>query len=433
MDAALAVPFSLRAAQRSLELAREAVYAGRYAQAIQFASEALDLLDSVSPSPERERMRYDLLLERGRARVLAGDYGALSDFQKVRGESPNSLQRTEALVGIADCHNGLGDYSLAEQEYRLAEQESIADRQDLNLIRARIGLGVLYWKQGRIEDAIRVLRQARTDLQRAPDVYELGRVMINLGIAYDYAGQLDQAIEAYEEALKCFRALGNDHRAAAVLNNIGELFQELRDLERALSYHEEAAKLADQVGADRISVDVTRNIGVDLLLLGRYSEAMMCLNQALARAREMRDKDLILQALFSLGDAFLRQGEVQRALAVASELAAEATAVGSELHLARAKWLQGRAYLAQGERDRAQQILQEALGDAHALPSRSLIWQLHATLGRTTEDPQLAQVHFRIAADFIRQTVDTLKDSNLRNLFLSQPEVQAVLQRVDET
>jgi len=112
-------------------------------------------------------------------------------------------------VGIADCHNGLGDYSLAEREYRLAEQESVADRQDLNLIRARIGLGILYRKQGWIEDA--------------------------------------------------------------------------------------------------------------------------------------------------------------------------------------------------------------------------------ATLGRTTEDPQLAHAHFRIAADFIRQTVDTLADPNLRNLFLSQPEVQAVLQRVDET
>lgn len=433
MTPAQMVPFSLSAAQRSLELAQEAIYAGRYAQAIQLSTDALDLLDSLPPSPEREALRYSLLLERGRARVLTGDYEALSDFQRVREESPDPAQRTEALVGLADCHNGLGEYGLAEEEYRLAEQEAVVGNQDLNLIRAWTGLGNLYWKQGHVEDAIRILRQARLRLQRTPDVYELGRVMINLGIAHDFAGQLDQAIEAYEEALKCFRALGNDHRAAAVLNNVGELFQELRDLERALSYHEEAAKLADQVGANRIAVDVTRNIGVDLLLLGRYSEAMMCLHQALARAREMRDKDLVLQALFSLGDAYLRQGEAQRALAIASELAAEAAAVGSELHQARAKWLQGRAHLAQGERALAQQVLQEALGNAHALPSRWLLWQLHATLGRATDDPQLAQVHFQIAADFIQQICDALTDPNLRALFISQPEVRAVLQRINET
>ncbi len=426
------VPFSLRAAEQALMLAQEAVYAGRYDQAVQLASEALDLLDSLPPSPEREHLHYGLLLERGRAHSLAGNYEAIADFQRVREESSDPDQRTQALIGIADCHNGLGEYGLAEQEYLLAEREA-AETQGLNLVRAWIGLGVLRWKQGRIEEAIRTLRQAQLHLRQTPDAYELGRVMINLGIAYDFAGQFGQAIEAYEEALKCFKAVGNDHRAAAVLNNVGELFQELRDLDRALAYHEEAAKLADQAGADRIAVDVTRNIGVDLLLAGRYSEAMMCLNQALARAREMRDKDLILQALFSLGDAYLRQGEVQRALAVASELADEALAVGSELHLARAKWLQGRAYLALGERTMAQQILQEALGNAHALPSRWLLWQLHATLGRATDSLQLAQVHLQIAADFIQQISDTLTDPNLRNLFLAQPEVRAVLQWVGKT
>jgi Tfp pilus assembly protein PilF len=232
--------------------------------------------------------------------------------------------------------------------------------------------------------------------------------------------------------LKCFRSLHDDQRTAATLNNVGELYQELRDLDRALHYHEEAARLASQSGADRISIDITRNIGVDLLLRGQYSEAMKYLNQALSRARAIRDKDLALQALYNLGDAFLRQGEVDRALAIAGELADEADATHSELHSVRARLLQGRAYLAQGDRSRAQSVLQAALGHAHAIPSRWLLWQLHAALGKATDDPEIARIHFRIAADFIHQIADPLSDPDLRSRFLSQPEIQAVIRRAEE-
>ncbi len=423
----------LENARQLLQRAQEETVSGHYQQAVQLTTEGLDLLDTLPSSPERELLRWDLLLQRGRARVLMGDYAGLSDFQTVRDQSSDPVQRAEALTGAADCHNGMGSYAAAEEEYQTALREAEASGSDISRIRAWIGLGTLRWKQGRVEEAIRILNQARSALQRTPDLYEMGRVLLGLGIAYDFAGQIEEAIAAYEDALKCFRSLQDDHRTAAVLNNVGEIYQELRDLDRALLYHEEAIRLASRSGADRIAVDITRNLGVDMLLLGRYSEAMMALNQALSQARAIRDKDLALQALYNLGDAFLRQGEVERALAIAGELADEAIAIRSELHAARAQLLQGRAYLAQGDRSRAQNILQAALGHAHAIPSRWLLWQLHAALGRATDDPQIARVHFRIAADFIHQIAEPLSDPQLRSRFLSQPEIQAVIRRAEET
>lgn len=426
------VALRLQAVRQYLDRAREATVSGRYQQAAQLATEGLAFLDSLPPLPEAESLRMSLLLQRGRARVLSGDYAAAEDFRTVRDRSDDPVQRAEALVGLADCDTGRGEYLSAEEQYRTALQEGDAARSDIVRIRSWVGLGTLYWKQGRMEDAIRTLRQARAALQQTPDLHELGRALIGLGIAYDFIGQLEEAISAYEEALKCFRSLQDDHRAAAVLNNVGEMYQELRDLERAFRYHEEAAQLAARAGADRVAIDITRNLGVDMLLMGRYSEAMFCLNQALSRAREIQDKDLALQALYNLGDAFLRQGEVERALALASELADEAAAVHSDLHAARARLLQGRAHLARGDPASAQKALQEALSHAHALPSRWLLWQLHAALGRATEDPQIARVHFHIAADFIHQIVDPLSDPEVRSRFLTQPEVQTVLRRAAE-
>lgn len=420
---------SLEAIRRKGQEAQQAIACGHYRQAVELADEGLALLESILPSNEQERLRFHLLLERGRARSLSGDYAALPDFQAVRADSKEPAQRAEALVGIADCLSGTGDYQTAENGYRMALEEAQEGGYDLCCIRSWIGLGTLCWKQGRMEEAVQALRQAREILHRTPDVYELGRALLNLGIAHTFAGRLEQAITAYNEALRCFRTLRDDHRTAAVLNDLGEIHQELRDLERALQYHEEAIALAVGVGAERIEVDITRNIGVDLLLMSRYSEAMMCLEKALSRAREIGDKDLSLQALYSLGDALLRQGKVERAMAVAGELAAEATAARSELHAARAKFLQGRSHLARGERKTAQAVLQNTLKDAHALPSWMLLWQLHAALGRATEDREVAQVHFRIAADFIQQMTEPLNDPVLRSRFLEQPEVQAVLER----
>lgn len=415
--------------RQKVEEAHQAISRGRYQQAVELTGEGLALLQSATPSEHQQHLYFSVLLVRSRARLLYGDYSALPDLQTVRTGATDRIQRAEALVGIADCSSGIGDYQTAEEAYRTVLAETQEDRHGLVCIRAWIGLGALYRKQGHIEKSVQALLQARHLLQQTPDAYELGRTLINLGIAYAFAGRLHEAITAYDEALKCFRTLRDDHRTAAVLNNLGEIYQELRDLGQALRYHEEAITLATEVGAQRIAVDVTRNIGVDLLLSGRYSEGMMCLQQALSQAREIEDKDLALQALYSLGDAFLRQGEIERAIALAGELAAEAAAVKSDLHMSRARYLLGRCHLARGERQTAQAILQEALAEAHAVPSRILLWQLHATLGRATEDPEVAQVHFRIAADFIRQTAEPLISAELRSQFLEQPEIRAVLER----
>ncbi len=417
------------AARQRLQRTRDLSVSGRYREAIEMADEGLSLLPPGSRGVERERTRLDLLLERGHARVLMGDYAACSDFEAIQEQASEPLQQILARLGVADCQSGTGEYEAAERHYRQAIEEAQNVGHDLGMIRGWRGLASLYWKQGRIDEAVQAVSQARAILQRSPDVGELGHTLLSLGIAQQLAGRLDQAITAYEEALNCFRTLGDRHRVAAVLNNLGELHQELRDLNRALQYHEEAVKVAIEVGAERMEIDIVRNIGVDLLLLGRYSEAMLALDKSLAQARQLGDKDHILQALYSLGDACLRQGDVERAMQLTQELSAEAEAVKSEFHAARAKYLQGRAHLARGERGAAQAVLQDALGEAHALPSRILLWQLHAALGRASEDHNLAQIHFRIAADFIQQTVEPLNDPEMRTRFLEQPEVRAVLER----
>lgn len=417
----------LEAATQRYQQAHAATTAGRYAEALRLVEEGLSVVEALPPSEECQHVRFALTLERGWARRFLGDYTALTDFQDVRQNSPVLAQRSEALVGIGDCYSKLGDYVAAENAYNQALEETRDSGATLCRVRAWDGLGTLCWKQGRIDEAVRLLTQARAALRHTRDAFVLGNVLLSLGIAYAFAGRLDQAISAYEEALDCFRSLNDGHGMALVLNNLGEAHQQLFNIESALYYHEQAVSLASGLGILSILLDATRNVGVDLVLMGRYSEGMMCLEKALAQAREAGDKDLTLQALYSMGDASLRQGRVAQALDLATQLEAEANAVGSALHVTRARLLRGRTYLAQGNRQAAQAVLQEALAGAHALPSHLLLWQLHAALGRASDDPEVARLHLQIAADFIHQTADPLPDATLRARFLEMPEVQAIL------
>lgn len=409
---------------------RDAMIRGQYQQAGQLLQEGFELLDPLPKNDDWHEAMFLLLLEQAWLKRFQGESGALEDFRSVRQRSPSPHQQAEALVGIGDCYRKMGKYGEAETAYRQALAESQPEEKSTCCIRAWSGLGALYWQQGRMEESLEVLDQAVRALRHNPSVFDEGVVMLNMGVAHYYAGHLDQALKADQEALKCFRTLEDNHGVAVALCNMGEVYQELNDIQTALQVHREGLEAARRANVPPIELDIIRNIGVDLMLMGHCSEGMEHLERALAMASDMGDKDLYLQVLYSLGDAFLREGRVDRAMEIALKLEEEASALDSQLRLTRAKLLQGRIYLAQGERERATAMLQDTLANASDLPSRLLQWELHAALGRACQDPDVAGVHLKVAAEFIHQTVEPISDQALHSSFLRRPDVQVVLRNV---
>lgn len=421
---------ALTLAVQKQQQVRDAMVSGQYQHAAQLLEKGFDLLEHLPKNEDWQEAMFLLLLEQAWLKRFQGESGALEDFRSVRQRSPSPYQQAEALVGIGDCYRKMGDYGKAETAYRQAIAESNPEERSTCCIRAWSGLGALYWQQGRVEESLEVLDRAHHALRHNPSVFDLGVVMLHMGVAHYYAGQLDRALAANREAFECFQTLGDDRGIAMVLCNLGEAYQELNDIQTALEVHQEGLEAARRAGAPIVEIDLVRNIGVDLMLMGRCSEGMEHLERARELASEIGDRDLFLQVLYSLGDAFLREGRVNRAMKVALELEEEANSLNSALRLARAKLLQGRIHLAQGERERATAVLQDALANAQTLPSRLLLWELHAAIGRACRDPEVACVHLQIAADFIHQTAEPVSDEALSRNFLRRPDVQAVLRNI---
>jgi len=217
------------------------------------------------------------------------------------------------------------------------------------------------------------------------------------------------------------------------LNNLGEAYQAMYNMERALEHHTRSLTIRQEVDIDP-GPDVIRNMGVDLVELGRHEEGLARLQDALEHARAQGNVDFIMQALNSLGRAYLQMNRPDEAQAVGNELLKLADEVGSAtVHRAQALLILGRACLAHNQPQQAHHQLQNGLFAAQASRSSgALLWELHAALGEASPSPMLAQVHFRIAADLIMQTVSAIEeDGELRIHFMNHPHIRAILERAN--
>jgi tetratricopeptide (TPR) repeat protein len=99
-------------------------------------------------------------------------------------------------------------------------------------------------------------------------------------------------------------------------------------------------------------------------------------------------------------------------------------------HLAEAYHALGVCHQYLGETEKACQLWQQAVLIAHEASKQMLIWQIHAALAQIAPSPQLAIIHYRMAAEMIEQIIYPIEDRVLRRKFLEAEPVQSVLAQV---
>ena len=97
--------------------------------------------------------------------------------------------------------------------------------------------------------------------------------------------------------------------------------------------------------------------------------------------------------------------------------------------MARSLYALGLVAQAQADPNTAEEVWQQALYLAHETERRMLLWQLHASLAEVARNDSLAQVHYRIAGEIIRQIAEPIEDERLCQSFLTAVPVQTILAR----
>ncbi|HUI08239.1 MAG TPA: tetratricopeptide repeat protein [Verrucomicrobiae bacterium] len=156
---------------------------------------------------------------------------------------------------------------------------------------AHNNLGNVYWREGKINDALGHYEQA---LRLNPDYAEAHN---NLGNVFWREGKISDAIEHYEQALR----LNPDSPEAHY--NLGSVLAQTGKTTEAIAHFEQALRLKPDYA------EAHENLGVVLAHLGRVPEAMAQWERAL------RLKPDFAEAHYNLGKSFAQTGKTGEAIA----------------------------------------------------------------------------------------------------------------------
>ena len=138
-----------------------------------------------------------------------------------------------------------------------------------------------YYKQGRIEEAIRTALKA---IELQPNY---GVARYNLGNLYAAQGRFDLARTNFQEAIRLFP------NYADAYSNFGQLIAESGDIEKGIQYFRKAIELNPSVSRAHL------NLGVALAKLGRIQEALRPLHEAVRLAPDSAEARNYLGSLYA--------------------------------------------------------------------------------------------------------------------------------------
>ncbi|GIE95443.1 ATP-binding protein [Paractinoplanes rishiriensis] len=165
-----------------------------------------------------------------------------------------------------------------------------------------------YLQGGHYTDALTVGECASDAARRAGDPAGEASAQLGIGTVYHRLGRLDEATTRLHRALTLFRDVGDLLGEARALSNLGEVEARHGFYPEAADYQLRALALHEQVG-DRSGVaGALTNLGEIRERLGDFSAAAAYQQRALALFREIGEPDGEASALNGLGEASRHAG-----------------------------------------------------------------------------------------------------------------------------
>ncbi len=416
--------------EQLFQQAKTAVKENQFWQAAELYTEVLSETSPKTTDPEVKEVRLATLRERGRLPGLMGEQiAALHAYEQYLREAGNGVHAVTARVSIANQCRRVGRYIRALEVYNEALDLSNSLNYTLGRAQALAGTGGVYVMMGRTEEAAGKLSEATILFEQVGDVSGQVRSLNEKGVAYGSSGQFDKAIDVFKISQKLAQQMNRQDRYVITINNLGECYRHLCAYDQAIAFHQEALALAQKGRLRYVEADIRRNLGLSMRDLGRMDESLAYLRTALTICEETDNLDMELHTLFGLSVTEALHGDHETAALHAQRLFDKAEADNLRGHKARALYAQGVVAQQHGYPNSAEELWHRALFLAHETDRRTLLWQIHASLADVADNEGLADVHYRIAGEVLRQMAEPIEDEKLRETFLNAPNIKNILER----
>ncbi len=178
----------------------------------------------------------------------------------------------------------------AARAYEVARTRGLEDG-DPNLdASAATGLGLIAWRQGRLDDAESHFEEARTVFASIDRRANLAAAYGNLGILADNRGDYATARRYYESALALYLAEGERAGESAVYSNLAVIERKLGNMDAAATLQQRAVRLQRRIGLNQMLVFSLAHLGEIERERGKWKEAGAAIDESLKFARLARDR-----------------------------------------------------------------------------------------------------------------------------------------------
>jgi tetratricopeptide (TPR) repeat protein len=307
-------------AARFLAAAREAATVGAHVQAVTYAREALQLIESLPAAPRRRRLRVIALCELGRVQWQAVGPG--------------------------------GKFTLASALESLRAARSLVEQDDPAELRATVVtlLASVYYDIGDVrslEQALEELTQASRALLSVGDSIGAARLLNDQAAIYVRFGDPVRAGHLLEESRRIFeKLLPSDPAVASELAETDHLLarlplhvaarpgRETDAIDMGFRHARSAEAAYRRLGASRELTRVWETIGRLALRAGQLERALASLSSALAAQRELGDVIGLARTTAGLAEVMFARGEHPAALTLLGESISFNLEKGSPIGLA---------------------------------------------------------------------------------------------------
>ena len=263
-------------------------------------------------SPETDLLYAQVMTNLGFSVYYAGQYDQAEKFYKEAYSELKRLQNEQGmvlvLIMLALLFDRMGDYANAEGTMRsvLISSQQMGRVQQI----AQGGLGRVLLKQGRYEEARRVLEESYAKADRLRRTHAL----ISLGITARGEGKNAEAQEILVRGLVIAEEMGDRPAQSELLVELGFTQIRLDETTLAQNHFSCALVVAREIGRLRIVPLALMGLGQVELMQGHRQVARDYFAQALTAAGEVQAPPDLLDVLVSVGELYAAEGKREAAL-----------------------------------------------------------------------------------------------------------------------
>jgi tetratricopeptide (TPR) repeat protein len=360
----------------------------------------------------------------------------LAEAEQYGNQAAELARLAESSVGLASAEGVLGlhrfctgDLTAAGYYFDRAVPVLKGEGEPLAAVDASCYRVLLSTFRLEYQDAEQSLRWAHHEARQIGAGFQLIEAHFVSGMTLGNQGRLAEALGVLREGMQLAELNGERFWLSRLPNCLGWLHRELHDLETAVRLDAESARLGREFGIAEAEANAQVNLGHDYLVLGEPARAL----EHLQEAKTLHDQDIWFRWRYNLrlqselASYWIIRGDVAAAAAHAAAALQGAEATLSRKYIAWAQKLLGDIAVLEERMEDGQRHYATALGILQRHPCPTIEWKILKAAGELArrQSNDSASTEFLGRAHAVVQSLaGAIQDAKLHQGFLAAKPVR---------